>query len=445
MKKTVLNIVLIITMLVSANVTFVAPADAFSHPCSCRKSCVCGPTCGPKIANCSNEACECQSEEDTPKSIDHITNKFIQHREWLIKIFWEAHILPAMMLMTEHMSTIAMQQAQMIGTLFDAKEQLEAQRMIQEMQAQAHKDYHPSEGMCDIASSTLSLGASDRNAEVSQVALAARHTQRQLLNSDGIGGSSKRDDIRSRWAQFKKNYCNPEDMGMGMDLLCQATDPERFRKDIDFTKTIADQYTIKLNFANESATLDEEDVLALGANLYGSNLMARIPEDKISKTDGTLLDGAKVYMNMRSLIAKRSVAQSAFAAQVAMRTEGKDKSRPYMVAILKEMGIEEDLIDDMIGDKPSYYAQMELLTKKLYQTPNFYTDLYDKPSNIDRKIVSLQAIDLMQKRDMYRSRLRSEAIASVWLETILKDVENFYFNEASPMKENTEILELPGY
>lgn len=443
MRTVILNVVLIIAMLVAAGT--VLPSSAYAHPCRCGGPCACGPTCGPKVSNCSTAACECQSEEDTPKTIEHTTNKFIQHREWLIKIFWEAHILPAMMLMTEHMSTVAMQQAQIIGTFFDAKEQLEAQRMLQEMQAQAHKDYHPSEGMCDITTSTLSLGASDRNSDISQIALAARNTQRQLLNADGIGGSSKRDDIRSRWAQFKTTYCNPEDMGMGLDLLCKATDRERFRKDIDFTKTIANEYTIELDFSNGSVTFDEQDVLALGANLYGPNLMPRIPEDKIAKEDGTLLEGAKVYMDMRALTAKRSVAQAAFAAQVAMRSEGKAKSRPYLIALLTEMGIEEPLVEEMLGEKPSYYAQMELLTKKLYQTPNFYTELYDKPSNIDRKIVSLQAIGLMQKRDMYRSRIRSEAIASVWLETMLKDIEDFYFNEAAPMRENTEFMDLPGY
>ncbi|HEY8192131.1 MAG TPA: hypothetical protein VIG74_06880, partial [Alphaproteobacteria bacterium] len=70
----------------------------------------------------------------------------------------------------------------------------------------------------------------------------------------------------------------------------------------------------------------------------------------------------------------------------------------------------------LIDETPSYQARMELLTKKMYMDPVFYTNLYDKPANVDRKGAALRAIGLMQDMDMFKSRLRNEMALSVLLE-----------------------------
>ena len=145
-------------------------------------------------------------------------------------------------------------------------------------------------------------------------------------------------------------------------------------------------------------------------------------------------------METRALAAKRSIAFNSFAAQAAMRSEGAPSVVPYMTQILEEMGVEKLQIDRMLRGAPSYNTQMEILTKKLYQSPNFYSDLYDKPINIDRKDTSMQAIALMQKRDMYASQLRSEANTAIWLETLVEDSQNYHGNEARKVKNDTNIL-----
>ena len=112
---------------------------------------------------------------------------------------------------------------------------------------------------------------------------------------------------------------------------------------------------------------------------------------------------------------------------------------------MKEMGIQdEDEIKAYLGERPSYYAQMEVLTKKLYQNPVFYTELYDKPANVERKTVAMQAIELMQRRDMYRSVLRSEATLSVMLETALAEQDQEKVtNEINRLAEDGEFATLP--
>ena len=85
--------------------------------------------------------------------------------------------------------------------------------------------------------------------------------------------------------------------------------------------------------------------------------------------------------------------------------------------------------ENILGKNPSYDAQMEVLTKKIFQDSEFYIDTYDKPSNVARQEVAIQAIELMQKRDLYRSFLRSEIIASVMLETALLEEQDRIKND----------------
>ncbi len=102
-----------------------------------------------------------------------------------------------------------------------------------------------------------------------------------------------------------------------------------------------------------------------------------------------------------------------------------DSGWAYMKALLAEFGISDSSdadttlnneIDDILGVRPSYYAQMEVLTKKIYQHPNFYLNLYDKPANVDRIGASITAISLMNQRDRFESLLRREMLTSVLLE-----------------------------
>ena len=67
---------------------------------------------------------------------------------------------------------------------------------------------------------------------------------------------------------------------------------------------------------------------------------------------------------------------------------------------------------------------MEILTKKAYQDPRFYTNLYDKPANVERKGAAIQAIGLIQKFDMLKSYLRTEASLSILLELAVEELQD---------------------
>ena len=445
MREKILRIISILLLIFALQIPLVTVPKTPAYA-GCKLYCDCGP-CTVFLQNCA-KACKCQSDKETGKvgventTIDHITKEFIKHREWLMKILWEAHVLPAMMLMTEQLSAVAMQQAMIIGTFFDAKHQLETQRLIQELAATAHKDYQPSKGMCEFGTNTRSLAASDRNSEFTAEAVGARGLQRNLLTGDVMSVGGPRDDRASRWQQFKTTYCSPADIANGLGLLCEGSKKERYNRDVNFT-ALMDLFHQHLRLISPRPTsLMMRKIcwpcFPTSTAMMWSSAFLRARWLKKDEPAG----GAFVLMDNRALAAKRSVAQSAFNAWAGMRAQGEDKVMPYMEAILKEMGIKEDEIKEMLGERPSYHMQMELLTKKLYQQPNFYANLYDKPANIDRKEVAMQAIGSMQKWDTYRSQLRSEAIASVLLETSLEQIQDEYANESHPDRQGTEIIDV---
>ncbi len=419
----------------------------------------CGICCGAK-AGCAT-TCACTSKKQNPITLDHITNAMNQHRRWMIDIYFKDErvgsterdtipgILAAMQVMTSQLSSVAMQQVLIIGAMLDAKHQLETQRLFQELTAVAHKDYHPSEGMCDIGTNVRSLAASERKGDVITTMLANRLTDRQLLS----GHVTTRDngtlgDKNRRLKNFIKAYCNPQDNGMGLDYLCKkgGGTKDRQNKDVNYTQTLETPLTLKIDLT-KTVTPDTEDVLALSANLFAHDVTPKIKEAYLNPINGKPQEPAyQLLLATRALAAKRSVAQNSIASITGLKAEGSPEATPFIYAVMKEMGgtsMEIETIQKYLGENPSYFAQMEVLTKKIYQNPVFFTELYDKPANVMRKQVAVKAVELMQKRDMYRSLLRNEAIFSTMLESAISDQQKKIKSEVDTLRQDSDLFDLP--
>jgi hypothetical protein len=204
------------------------------------------------------------------------------------------------------------------------------------------------------------------------------------------------------------------------------------------------------------ATPDEQAVFALMENLYAHDVPFRLPETVFNQAHNNQIK----VVELRSLLAKRSVAVNSFNTIIGLRAAGTPAGQPeselgprgsaedtaqYMRVVLRQLGLTDDEeITAMIGERPSYYAQMDILAKKLYQRPEFYTELYDKPANIDRKLVSMQAIGLMQDFDTFKSYLRQEMILSVLVELELMREQSLVDDRIARPTTSGEEYELGG-
>ncbi len=382
-----------------------------------------GEGCGASCNACKD--CAPKINENHLRIRAQMTSSFEQHRIWLVTTFFTETIAPAMALMTSQLITVGTQQVQAIGQFFDAKHQLETQRLFQTMTAQAHKDYHPSEGLCKIGTNSRSLAPSQRISDATQLTLAERMMNRQLLNGDTLAGEGKDQDRKSRLNMFIEKFCNKTDHAGALQELCKdgGGSPSQINMDINYTQAINNKLTLDIDPTDNpgTATIDEENIYALSANLFSHNVPPAIADGELINSDGSPTSKVQDLLNFRSVAAKRSVAQNSFAAITALKAEGDSEAAPFLKSILTESGINPSDIEASLGENPSYYAQMEVLTKDIYQNPIFYSNLYDKPANIERKSAALLALELMQDRDIYDSLLRSEAVIATMIELLIRD------------------------
>ena len=259
---------------------------------------------------------------------------------------------------------------------------------FQELQNQAHKDYQPSEDFCWFGTNVRSVASSEEIARQNAKAFNAMQMARHTAKAGSAGADSEDNDKLIRWNQFKSAYCDPNDNNGGLALACGvggSAEPARLNIDIDFTRLIEEPRTLDVNFFAEGTangspagvSKDEQDVIALGQNLYGHDVLKRdIVENYLDTADYQAL-----YMKLRSVAAKRNVAQNSYNAIVGMKSSGTtDSENPngpgtaaYLGAVIKDLGVPEGEIFEMIGHNPSHYAQLEILAKKIYQNPDFFS------------------------------------------------------------------------
>ncbi len=341
-----------------------------------------------------------------------------------LKQIWVA----AFQLMTSQLTTTMIQQVEVIGTFFDAKHQLETQRIMQKRYARAHKDYHPSVQMCEIGTMARDLANTEIRTELTKTALSNGMLGRALGSGDVKTMRGAESDYDTRVKSYIDLFCSKKDNAQQNDLICQKEgDPAQQNADINYTQTIDAPLTLDINFLgdgekeSEKGKKEKANLFAFLDYIFMHESFPFVPK---SKTEYSPF--VTPYQNMRSLVAMRSVAQNSFANIIAQKTAGPStedgrNAAPFIKALMKELGIEKDEIEATIGKNPSYYAQMEVLTKKIYQHPEFISNLYDKPANVKRLRAAMTAIKLMQDRDIHDSMMRREMLISMILELQLRE------------------------
>ena len=373
--------------------------------------------------------------------IAHLTASFAQHVIFLEMTFFENMVKPTIALFTQQMQNVATHQASLIGMMFDAQNQLDAERLHQQLRHQTHVDYQPSKGFCAIGTSVRSLAASERQSQFMALSIADAQIKRNLGHVDSAGADISH-DLTNRWHAFRTTYCNKADGNGNLDEVCDVSNGniKRINSDIDYTRMIEVPRTLEIAYKNDTLTPKARDILALSHNLFGHTPITR----KFDKDALVNPDNRRAYFKLRAVSAKRAVAESSFNAIVGMKAQGSaaldgntPRTREFMAAIMRDLGVGAELgnaedqakhIYGIIGDNPSYFAQLEILAKRIYQSPSFFAGLYDKPVNVARKSAALSAIENMIDREIYESQLRQEMNMSVLLSTQLEAE----FEKASP-------------
>lgn len=335
-------------------------------------------------------------------------------RDEYIQEYW----VRALQEMANQLSHVMIQQVQMIGVLLDAKNQLEVQRLFGEGRARSQREYQPSQQVCVFGTLARITAPSRFNVSANTNALNTILQKRELLNAYVSSAWGPFADIQSRQEKFTRLYCDNNDNNgvMPAPEFCNSGASTRKNLDINYTTLIDRTQTLDINFTDNVATPVEEDVLALAKNLYSHQTFTAIPERSLGPW-GSL----EVLMNMRNITAIRGVARNSFATIAGMKAQSQVAGPPQLRQAMVNLGVPEAQIDALIGANPSYFAQMDIMTQKVFQNPSFFSNLYESPANVARTGVVMQAVRLTSDQDKLEAALRREMLLSLWLEMRLRE------------------------
>lgn len=322
----------------------------------------------------------------------------------------------------------AMLQANMIGGFFDAQTHLDSLRSLQRLSAEAMRDYMPGEALCQFGTLSRTLASSSGLSNRTKLRYSTQAIQRQMVrkgSNPAEASAAKREPGRSadragRWNQYAGTFCDKTNENTALDGVCSGANNAKFNRDVDYTRTFDDPRSFR-------ETVEQPAMFGLMNNLYANDIILNTPITA-QMAPGTQAEGVNTWVDLRSAAAKRSVATNSFAAIAAMKTATPANTTtkmkavaPFIVQIMKNLNFSDKDISKrfVMESGVSYFAQMEALTKYIYQDPHFFIELQDKPANVERQQTSMKAIQLMQERDMFESLQRSELLLSTLLELYL--------------------------
>lgn len=331
--------------------------------------------------------------------------------------------------MALEISTSMQAQASALAPFFDSYSMVQTVRRINVMQAETFQRTKPSVNMCKFPSAGKSLSRLSFSSKANAQIFAKYMQDYDLQHVNSAGGLQAYASEQEYVQKFKDNYCSQNQNGQdGLARFCNNTNGDRVNNDINFPYFFATRegnnidFTDKADFAlgtpdQQVLTDGERDLFYLTHNLFNSNT------GKISETVIKDQDGQRLVTDLRSLQAIRNVAKNSFAVLVGNKSGGSSEgNNVHLVRILQTLGAGNtaDYYGTGNGVGVSYDGAMEALTKKMYQDPGFYANLYDSPENVQRQKAAIKAIQLMQGWDIVKALHRREMLLSMLIEVKLR-------------------------
>ncbi len=379
--------------------------------------------------------------DDVPGVVRGMFRKDFQQDFYIGRMFSQ-HVEVGLKKLTDEFRNAMLFYSLTMGSMMDAQDLNQTLLSLQKQTTSSVVSQAPSNQICRFGTLSRSLAQSDDNARVVQLGLSNQMMRRQMMHDQmasafeaAVGNKLGRtSDKIFRFNEYKKSYCDPKDSNGVLETgWCTSTSDTQRNKDIEITRSLYNPLTLKLDFTPTeigNMTADEQDIIALGNNLFAHDLpvnMEWADFKGMTEDNSDLSEGRKEkLMDYRSLTAKRSIAQNSFAALAAMKAAGSTAASLYLKTLVADLGLSVDDQNAFLGQNPSYNAQMELLTRKIYQSPAFYANLMESNPNITRQQTAMEGIGLMQDRDIYESLHRSEMVLSTLLEMyVMRDQDGF--------------------
>ncbi len=367
----------------------------------------------------------------TKNRINIYTDLMVEYYElWLEKIFWEYGIAPALPKMMTQISVANQKKLEITSTILDAEKHSNAQLVMQKQKYESAKSVLPSEEHCEAV--TLSAGNIAARESARANVANSMDFMRQVATSANPVVASPRDYARVTKEHALCRYADRKSAGGKMALVCDSVQPS----DEDVERSLIGNLGSKMTF-------DEEDQQAINAHAQSMML-----PNRPANYDPDLLDYDEMqvaHMGHRSVASRELLASYCFMKSYEHKFGGEDSMLSYIQAFLTERGLTVAEIEELLGEKPSLYAQKQILVM-LVNNPDFGVSLTDVKENIIRLSNVVKSYSVSTRYDMLESLQCNQMMASqMVLDSLLpkgiavqQDINSLSISQAA--KDNVNVV-----
>ena len=323
-----------------------------------------------------------------------------------LREFWN-DFFQALQDMTAQLNASNADQTRALGNLFDVGGMTDNQRMVQQVEFAAKKQYTPTDEGCRFDTAGAKLGSATRtsNAMMEGMGTAFTGVGNNAQGSDAERGNGQL--IGRRWEKYSKLFCD-QDMNAGQAGCNGGATGPLANANVTVGKTLFGLETIPMNDATPSGETIHGNTVTIGQgwklatdelvyNLINYEAPEPLPADA--------LDAAGIKdrrAEQRAYVTQMDAVGALVYDVVADRTPGEQST-----------DIQQLRQTNGITDANEFPSQREIRQSLIEQlmNPNYYVNLHDASSTTKRKEVYLEAFNLQM---LYKIIDKTEKISNAF-------------------------------
>lgn len=311
-----------------------------------------------------------------------------------LKKFWDNWLL-ALKDQTAQLSGSLSDGTRHLDSLFDSSNETQNERLLQETEGKAKKQYQTTDQGCRFDTAARTLNSTMRTAKFVSQGIA-KDLAVQGSNEVGTAGEQGRgQEQKSRYGTYQSTFCDPNNNAGYAGCTTAGTLPNA---DTLPAKTLFGKETIDWNSDSKIDKDERAAIEALTYNITGFDVPSPFPLGVIDSPAGK-----QQRARDREYLAQMDAVGSLVTSLVGERMPSA-KPTPEVQQLRQKLGVTD------ASDHASEREIRQSVVEQLWD-PNYWVDLGDSPGTTAQKEVYLQAYNLLM---LYKIIGKTEKIANAY-------------------------------
>lgn len=297
--------------------------------------------------------------------------------------FWYYNLRPAMMDMTDQLTTMDKHQDLQLAKFADVQNMNRTALSAMQQDIASHRELRPGENVCQAGTVSGGLGraaAFGRAYEAAASAAKAPETG-NAVGTPGAQGNAARQ--RVVWNDYVAEYCDPNENGGFSGCAAAGANVGR---DIDVTGEVFEKDTIDLKDPAIEKIIND-----LLRNIAEPRVREPI-QPEVANAGGA--KGQEQFLAGESYKAKRNVIHDALYFVVSRRAPA-TAAKEFLDPMRTAAGVD----GAYLSDNPSRNEIMQVMMSERFHTGTYSVQQIDNPENNEREMVIQQAFQAIHMQD----------------------------------------------